>query len=238
MFLEIGTLNYYSLSLDFSNFSFVFSVPGLTIATDIICGFPTETETDFIDTMTLCEKYKFPSLFINQFFPRPGTPAANMERIPGNLVKIRTKKLTDLFNSYEPYAHKIGEIQTVLVTEISHDKLHYVGHNKYYEQVLLPMNDNLLGKSIQVRIVAASKFSMSAEIVDHDETKWKHCSTKVMTKGRLAEGLSTNCAEYTDTNGLISNNDDKVTNIYLYYGLIALGLAIVYRFIWKLLQDV
>lgn len=43
-------------------------VPGLTIATDIICGFPTETEQDFNETMSLCEKYRFPSLFINQFF--------------------------------------------------------------------------------------------------------------------------------------------------------------------------
>ncbi|XP_017864724.1 PREDICTED: threonylcarbamoyladenosine tRNA methylthiotransferase, partial [Drosophila arizonae] len=49
-------------------------VPGLTIATDIICGFPTETEEDFEETMSLCKKYQFPSLFINQFFPRPGTP--------------------------------------------------------------------------------------------------------------------------------------------------------------------
>lgn len=82
-------------------------VPGVTIATDIICGFPCETEEDFSETMTLCETYKFPSLFINQFFPRPGTPAARMERIPANLVKIRTKKLTDLFYTYEPYQHKV-----------------------------------------------------------------------------------------------------------------------------------
>ncbi|KAJ8933473.1 hypothetical protein NQ318_023067, partial [Aromia moschata] len=40
-------------------------VPGMTIATDIICGFPTETEADFDETMSLCERYKFPSLFIN-----------------------------------------------------------------------------------------------------------------------------------------------------------------------------
>ncbi|KAI8425917.1 hypothetical protein MSG28_004924 [Choristoneura fumiferana] len=56
-------------------------VPGITIATDIICGFPTETEQDFEDTMALCRKYRFPSLFINQFFPRPGTPAANMTKV-------------------------------------------------------------------------------------------------------------------------------------------------------------
>lgn len=67
-------------------------VPGVTIATDVICGFPTETEDDFEETMQLVEEYKFPSLFINQFFPRPGTPAAKMPRIPAQLVKQRTKK--------------------------------------------------------------------------------------------------------------------------------------------------
>lgn len=63
------------------------SVPGITIATDIICGFPTETEEDFQETMKLCREYKFPSLFINQFYPRPGTPAAKLTRIPTKEVR-------------------------------------------------------------------------------------------------------------------------------------------------------
>lgn len=138
-------------------------VPGITIATDIICGFPTERDEDFDETMDLCGKYKFPSLFINQFFPRPGTPAAKMERIPTQIVKERTKKLTDLFNSYEPYGHKIGEIQEILVTEVSHDKKHYVGHNKFYEQVLIPMEDHYMGKLVTVEILECSKFSMKAK---------------------------------------------------------------------------
>ena len=70
-------------------------VPGITIATDIICGFPTETEEDFNDTMIICKKYKFPVLYINQFYPRPGTPAAKMKRVPTQDVKQRTKKLTE-----------------------------------------------------------------------------------------------------------------------------------------------
>jgi len=61
-------------------------VPGVSIATDIICGFPTETEEDFTETMRVCEKYKFPSLFINQFYPRKGTPAARMPKIPSDMV--------------------------------------------------------------------------------------------------------------------------------------------------------
>lgn len=61
-------------------------VPGISIATDIICGFPTETEEDFSETLRVCEKYKFPSLFINQFYPRKGTPAARMPKIPPHIV--------------------------------------------------------------------------------------------------------------------------------------------------------
>lgn len=141
-------------------------VPGITIATDIICGFPTETEEDFEGTLDLCRKYKFPSLFINQFYPRPGTPAARMQRIPTKEVKNRTRRLTDLFQSYRPYDHKLGERQTVLVTEESHDKQHWVGHNKYYEQVLVPQKDDYLGKLVEVEIIETGKHYMRGRPID------------------------------------------------------------------------
>ncbi|XP_069359115.1 threonylcarbamoyladenosine tRNA methylthiotransferase [Maniola hyperantus] len=147
-----------------------FKVPGMTIATDIICGFPTETEANFEDTMSLCKKYKFPSLFINQFFPRPGTPAAKMQRVPGQEVKKRTKQLSDFFRSYEPYGHKIGETQEVLVTDISHDKNYYVAHNQYYEQVLVPKEDTYMGKMLPVQITSATKFSMMGQPIDKPKT--------------------------------------------------------------------
>ncbi|XP_064137405.1 threonylcarbamoyladenosine tRNA methylthiotransferase isoform X2 [Loxodonta africana] len=81
-------------------------VPGITVATDIICGFPGETDQDFQETVKLVEEYKFPSLFINQFYPRPGTPAAKMEQIPAQVKKQRTKDLSRVFHSYNPYDHK------------------------------------------------------------------------------------------------------------------------------------
>ena len=70
-----------------------FRVPGITIATDVICGFPTETWEDFEETVALVEEYKFPSLFINQFYPRPGTPAARMKRLPTEEVPLQTLQL-------------------------------------------------------------------------------------------------------------------------------------------------
>ena len=112
-------------------------IPGMTIATDVICGFPMETEEDFQGTLSLISKFKFPVLYISQFYPRPGTPAARMEKVPTHEVKRRSREVTKLFDSYHPYDHKISTIQTVLVTDMTSDGLQFVAHNKFYEQVLI-----------------------------------------------------------------------------------------------------
>ncbi|XP_041040116.1 threonylcarbamoyladenosine tRNA methylthiotransferase isoform X3 [Carcharodon carcharias] len=138
-------------------------VPGITIATDIICGFPGETEADFQETVKLVQEYKFPSLFINQFYPRPGTPAAKMEQVPAQMKKQRTRVLSQLFQSYTPYDHKIGERQHVLITEESFDGQYYVAHNKFYEQVLVPKQLELMGKMIEVDIYEAGKHFMKGK---------------------------------------------------------------------------
>ena len=166
---------------------------GLTIATDIICGFPTETDEDFLDTFAICKKYKFPSLFINQFYPRPGTPAAKMKRVATNKeVKQRTKTLTDFFYSYEPYKNNVGNVyEDVLVTDISHDKEYYVGHNEYYEQILLPKDDNIMGKSVNVRILKATKFSMIGEVIDEDNIQ-SPTDIEPLKKGEVSGGTLQN----------------------------------------------
>lgn len=76
-------------------------VPGISIATDIICGFPGETDQDFQETVKLVEEYKFPSLFINQFYPRPGTPAAKMEQVPAQVVRSFSCKVLFFASSYK-----------------------------------------------------------------------------------------------------------------------------------------
>lgn len=199
-------------------------VPGITIATDIICGFPTETEADFEDTMKLCAKYKFPSLFINQFYPRPGTPAAKMQRIPADLVKRRTKRLTELFYSYEPYVGKyqVGDRQKVLVTEISHDKKHYVGHNKCYEQVLLPMDKKLLGKLVEVEIVGITKFSMIAKVIQ-EEKEWVSCTT-------IADNIQALEVEGCLIKIVSKNKQALSLNIFLLYAIVSCGIALICRY--------
>lgn len=208
-------------------------VPGVNIATDIICGFPTETLDDFEETMTMCEKYKFASLFINQFFPRPGTPAANMKRIPADQVKERTKRLTDLFYTYEPYNGRVGQVYEVLVSEISHDKKHYVGHNQCYEQVLLPMRENLLGKLVKVKIISTSKFSMSGEIID-DEKDWKqvneHVNEDLLKSRNLGNGF-VHESNFVETNGEATNSlKTEGAEKLVIVGLVFLAISLMFKF--------
>ncbi|XP_054015570.1 threonylcarbamoyladenosine tRNA methylthiotransferase [Hylaeus anthracinus] len=192
-------------------------VPGLTVATDIICGFPTETENDFEETMKLCEKYKFPSLFINQFFPRPGTPAARMPKVPTQEVKKRTKRLSEFFQSYSPYdQNRIGLVQDILVTEVSHDKKHYVGHNKSYEQVLLPLKDEYLGKMIKVEIVETTKYSMKGEPINEGTpSSLKPCLPKGTVSGLPME---------------------MKPSKYRLAAILAIFLAVILRLLWKFLM--
>ncbi|KAF5299003.1 hypothetical protein FQA39_LY11635 [Lamprigera yunnana] len=188
-------------------------IEGITIATDIICGFPTETEQDFLETLALCNKYNFPSLFINQFYPRAGTPAALMPRIPMQDVKQRTKRLTDLFYTYEPYSCKIGQEEEVLVTEVSHDKAHYVGHNKFYEQVLIPLEEKYLGKLIKVKIIKASKFSMVGEPLKKIVMPGLN---KPLQKGQIS--------------GIQDNN--YTINSRFYVSVFVLSVTILLRILW------
>ncbi|KAI5067603.1 hypothetical protein GOP47_0018131, partial [Adiantum capillus-veneris] len=140
-------------------------VPGMQIATDIICGFPGETEGDFEETIKLIEQYRFPQVHISQFYPRPGTPAARMKRIPTGDVKKRSRKLTSLFESFSPYNDLKGRVVKVLVTDLAADGIHLVGHTKSYVQVLLPADEGLLGRSVHVRVISTGRWSVMGELV-------------------------------------------------------------------------
>lgn len=160
-------------------------VPGITIATDIICGFPGETDQDFQETLKLVEEYKFPSLFINQFYPRPGTPAAKAEQVPAHVKKQRTKDLSRVFHSYNPYDHKIGERQQVLVTEESFDAKFYVAHNRFYEQVLVPKNPEFMGKMVEVDIYESGKHFLKGRPISNTKIYTPSIS-KPLAKGEVS----------------------------------------------------
>ncbi|CAI4221665.1 unnamed protein product [Auanema sp. JU1783] len=163
------------------------NVPNIYIATDFICAFPTETADDFEESMDLVRKYRFPSLFINQYYPRQGTPAARLKKIDSVEAKRRTNAMSALFHEYSRYGpERVGEIHDVLCCEVASDRVHAVGHNKSYEHMLVPMRDGLIGSWARVRVTEAGKFHMKTEFVDSAEPQSAKSSNRSYTSAFVA----------------------------------------------------
>uniref|UniRef100_A0A673CWR2 tRNA-t(6)A37 methylthiotransferase n=1 Tax=Sphaeramia orbicularis TaxID=375764 RepID=A0A673CWR2_9TELE len=192
-------------------------VPGVTIATDIICGFPGETEEDFQETIELVKCYKFPSLFINQFYPRPGTPAAKMEQVPAHVV--RADQHTSL---------TVGERQHVLVTEESFDTQFYVAHNKFYEQVLVPKRLEFKGKMIEVDIYEAGKHFLKGRPVE-DSKPFTPSIAAPLQKGEVSGLLQVNMHTYSHMN---------CKNYLFVFALVSVSLRSYYEEDLALIDDV
>uniref|UniRef100_A0A7S1FK91 Threonylcarbamoyladenosine tRNA methylthiotransferase n=1 Tax=Noctiluca scintillans TaxID=2966 RepID=A0A7S1FK91_NOCSC len=140
-------------------------VPDLHVATDIICGFPAESEKDHEETLALLRHYSFPVLNISQFYPRPGTPAARMKKLQGNVVKRRSGEVTRLFESYETFSTLTNLEKRVWFVETDLKRQQTVGHTKEYAKVVVPRDDALLGRNAMVRIGATTKWHVEAQII-------------------------------------------------------------------------
>ncbi|KAL1495882.1 hypothetical protein AB1Y20_014526 [Prymnesium parvum] len=141
-------------------------VPDMTIATDIICGFPGETEQDHAQTLAMLDRFRFPVVNISQFYPRPGTPAARMKRVPTHVVKERSREVSAFFASYTSHEHLLDSKQQVLVTDIASDGKHYVAHTKGYVQVLLAAHASLMGATALVRVTEVAKFYVRGHVLE------------------------------------------------------------------------
>jgi len=71
-----------------------------TIATDIIVGYPTETQEDFQETLNLIKEVKPEVLNVSAFSSRPNTQASKLKQLDSKIIKQRTKKINELYNSY------------------------------------------------------------------------------------------------------------------------------------------
>ena len=92
-------------------------VPDLSVSTDIIVGFPGETDEDFAATLAVVEQARFDSAFMFQFSPRPGTPAAEMtDHVEPTIVQERFDRLVEMQNAitYDRNQARVGMIERVL----------------------------------------------------------------------------------------------------------------------------
>jgi threonylcarbamoyladenosine tRNA methylthiotransferase CDKAL1 len=147
--------------------TFTRAVPHMAVATDIICAFPGEGDSEWQETMALCRRWQFPYLNISRFYARRDTPAAAMKQVPTAVSKTRSVEITQLYNSYgsfnEPF---VGRTCSFWVTEVAHDKHHLVGHLKEgFVQVLVDPATASLGDHVTVRITGSNKYSLSCTVM-------------------------------------------------------------------------
>ncbi|GAB6934269.1 tRNA (N(6)-L-threonylcarbamoyladenosine(37)-C(2))-methylthiotransferase MtaB [Calditerricola yamamurae] len=134
------------------------ALPGVAITTDVIVGFPGETDAHFENTYRFIEEIGFAELHVFPYSKRNGTPAARMpDQVPEAVKKERVDRLIELSNRLSlAYAQQfVGDVLDVIpehpVRDLPASGL-YVGHTDNYLKVVFPADPSLVGKMCKVRI--------------------------------------------------------------------------------------
>ena len=142
--------------------------PDIAISTDIIVGFPGETEEEFQETLTLCEEVRYDSAFTFLYSIRKGTPAEKYEnQIPEEIKHERFNRLVDVINriSAEKNAEYIGRVEKVLVDGPSkRNSKTYGGRTESFKLVNFKGSPDMIGNVVDVRITDAGTFSLEGEV--------------------------------------------------------------------------
>jgi len=128
-------------------------IPNITIATDIICGFPGETEKQFDNSLNLIKEIKPDVLNRSRFWPRPKTEAAEMEnQIHGKETKKRSQLLTSIFNNTARMLNEkwIGWQGEIIIDEKGKDET-MIGRNFAYKPVVVNGKFKL-GEKVKIKI--------------------------------------------------------------------------------------
>lgn len=144
-------------------------IPDLALTTDIIVGFPGETEEDFSETLDLVKQVEYDSVFMFLYSLRKGTPAAEMEdQISDEVKHERFNRLVDVVNEICAKKNKEyqGKIVEVLVEGTSkNDETKLMGRTRTSKLVNFTSDEDNIGKIVKVKITKANSFSLYGEEV-------------------------------------------------------------------------
>ncbi len=143
--------------------------PDISLSTDIIVGFPGETDDDFEKTLNLVHEIGFDHSYCFIYSPRPGTPAAQLpDEVPMSLKKERLRVLRDQLNLNVQTisASMVGSTQRILVMPPSqHHPDQLTGHTENNRLVHFSGDSSLIGRMVSVTIKEAKPYSLWAEIL-------------------------------------------------------------------------
>jgi tRNA A37 methylthiotransferase MiaB len=142
-------------------------IPGITLSTDVICGYPTETEEDFAETLRTI-KHTRPSITnISRYWERKGTVAADLEQLPFEMRKERSTMLTNLCDQIQEEDNEgwIGWEGEVYLAEAG-SKGGIQARNIFYKPIIVDLPLDRVGTWTSVRITKARKTYFIAEILE------------------------------------------------------------------------
>ncbi|GEK32487.1 tRNA (N6-isopentenyl adenosine(37)-C2)-methylthiotransferase MiaB [Kurthia sibirica] len=146
------------------------AIPDVALTTDLIVGFPNETEAQFEETLSLYREVGFEMAFTYIYSPREGTPAAAMQdNIPMDVKKIRLQKLNALVGEYCEAAMKQFENQIVEVLvegESKRNKNVLAGYTRKNKLVNFEAPREVIGQLVSVRITEAKQYSLTGEFLE------------------------------------------------------------------------
>ena len=137
-------------------------IPGISLTTDIMIGFPGETEEDFLETIDVVNRVKFDQAYTFIYSRRTGTPAAEADnQIPNDVAKDRFNRLLECVNSnsYEQIKRFEGQVKSVLVEDInSQDKSLVTGRTDENITVHFDGDCELIGNIVDVQLKECKGF--------------------------------------------------------------------------------
>jgi tRNA-2-methylthio-N6-dimethylallyladenosine synthase len=145
------------------------AMPECAITTDIIVGFPGETEEDFNETLDVVNACKYDSAFTFIYSPREGTPAAKMEQLDKKVCEDRLHKLNELINKYAKEANDkyLDKVVPVLIEGLSEkNESLMMGYTDTMKLVNVKGDLSNVGKIVNVHITDVKTWSMDGEIVE------------------------------------------------------------------------
>ena len=143
-------------------------VKNAAITTDIIVGFPNETEEDFQETLDVVEKCKYDGAFTFIYSPREGTPAARMEdKVPKSVKEDRLHRLNEIVNKYsnmnnQKYLNQTVKVLLLGTSEKDENKL--FGYTETQKLVNVSCDKSLVGQIVDVKITEAKSFSLDGVV--------------------------------------------------------------------------
>jgi tRNA-2-methylthio-N6-dimethylallyladenosine synthase len=152
------------------------AVPGIALSTDVIVGFPGETDEEYEATVDLLREVRYDDAFLYKYSPRDGTPATRLpadQFVAADVAQARLERIIDIQRAIQAEINRaeVLRVLEVLVERPAKSAGDMLGRTDGYKVVAFPGNDTLVGRYVHVRLTATTGATFQGERVDPGEAR-------------------------------------------------------------------